>query len=58
VFYRYGIKRHLDGFFCLFPDWIKELKDCIDNNDWKKAASVQHRITSFGDKLMKKYKCL
>ncbi|KXB05336.1 hypothetical protein AKJ51_05135 [candidate division MSBL1 archaeon SCGC-AAA382A20] len=45
VFYRYGIKRHLDGIFCLFPEWIGELKECIDRDDWRSAASIQKRIT-------------
>ncbi len=53
VFYRYGIKLQLDGIFCLFPEWMKELKASLDKEDWGKAKLVQQRITSFRDKLIK-----
>ncbi|MDO9463850.1 MAG: dihydrodipicolinate synthase family protein [bacterium] len=53
VFYRYGLKLQLDGIFCLFPEWMKELKNSIDKSNWRKAAYIQQRITSFRDKLLK-----
>ena len=52
MFYRYGLKLQLDGIFCLFPEWMKELKASLDKEDWGKAKLVQQRITSFRDKLL------
>ena len=52
IFYRYGLKLQLDGIFCLFPEWMKELKASVDKEDWEKAAYIQQRITSFRDKLL------
>jgi len=52
VFYRYGLKLQLDGIFCLFPEWMKELKASLDKEDWRKAELVQKRITSFRDKIL------
>jgi len=52
VFYKYGLKLHLDGIYCLFPGWMKELKSCIDKSNWDKVTIIQQRITSFRDKLL------
>jgi 4-hydroxy-tetrahydrodipicolinate synthase len=50
VFAAAGILLQLDGFFCLVPRWLKEMKEAHRAGDQRKVTEVQHRLTTLRNK--------
>lgn len=53
MFHRIGLKLHLDGFTCLFPQWLKSYWDDLESERWDNCALWQAKFTELRDEFKK-----
>lgn len=46
TFIRHGIYEHLDGIYCLCPQWIRAVADHSAKGEWDKAAEYQGKVST------------
>ncbi|MCD4670221.1 MAG: dihydrodipicolinate synthase family protein [Actinomycetia bacterium] len=53
MFHRIGLKLHLDGFTCLFPQWLKSYWNDLESEKWDKCTLWQAKFTELRDEFIK-----
>jgi 4-hydroxy-tetrahydrodipicolinate synthase len=49
LFHRIGAKLHLDGFICLFPQWLKLYWNDLESGNWEACRQWQNKISRLRD---------
>jgi len=53
MFHRVGANLHLDGFICLFPQWLKSYWSELESGNWKACSLWQSKFSELRDEFKK-----